>query len=433
LLTSWENFFTRRMYHRIQDCWNRPITGPPGAHINILQRESDDHVSFRTKNDAPPKRCLNLGSYNYLGFADDWKASCSDEVFEALDKYSAGSCSTRSDIGTHTMHQRLEQRMADFIGKESCFVFNMGYGTNTGAIPSIAGKGCLIVSDSLNHTSIVNGARSSGAKIKVFKHNDHKNLNEILREAIADGQPRTHRPWKKILVMIEGIYSMEGEICNLPAILEVAKRNKCYLYVDEAHSIGALGKTGRGVCEHWGVDPAEIDILMGTFTKSFGGMGGYICATKEIVEALKQQSSGNYTSHAMSPIMCQQIITAIDVIDGKDGTNTGQQKLAQIYDNSNYFRLKLKEMGCEVFGDTGSPVVPLMLYNPAKIAAFSRECYKRGLAVVVVGFPATPLVLSRARFCISAAHTREDLDDALEKIEEVAKLLKVRYRFSTFG
>ena len=181
------------------------------------------------------------------------------------------------------------------------------------------------------------------------------------------------------------------------------------------------------------MDPKDIDVLMGTFTKSFGGMGGYIAGSKDLVDSLKQMSLGSSISNAMSPVIVQQVITAFKIIQGKDGTNIGKEKLRLVKENSDYFRAKLKEMGCEVFGDEGSPVVPLMLYHPAKIAAFSRECLEEGLAVVVVGFPATPLVLSRARFCISAGHTRKDLDDAIEKIRKIATRMKLRYRKSPFG
>merc|ERR1711871_1125761 len=272
-----------------------------------------------------------------------------------------------------------------------------------------------------------------GAKISVFLHNDVKHLESTLRRAIVDGQPGTGRAWRKVLVMVEGIYSMEGEICNLKGVAKVTKKYGAYLYVDEAHSIGALGDTGRGVCEYCGVVPADVDIMMGTFTKSFGAMGGYIAGSPEFVEHLRAESNGSLYSNAMSPTVCQQIITALNVISGADGTDLGQRKLRAIRDNSNYFRQGLLDLGLEVFGDWNSPIMPIMLYNPAKIAAFSRECFKRGLAVVVVGFPATSGVLSRVRFCISAGHSREDLLDAVKKINEVSQLLCIKYEKSFIG
>jgi serine palmitoyltransferase len=172
-----------------------------------------------------------------------------------------------AQFGTTVLHETLENEIADFIGKEAAIVYAMGYGTNTSTIATLVGKGGLIISDALNHTSIVNGSRNSQAMIRVFKNNDMTNLEAVLREAIIFGQPKTRRPWTKIMVMVEGIYSMEGIICNLKGVVDLCKKYKAYLYVDEAHSIGALGRTGRGVCEHCGVNPADVDILMGTFSK----------------------------------------------------------------------------------------------------------------------------------------------------------------------
>jgi serine palmitoyltransferase len=432
LLKSWESFYTRRLYHRIQDCWNRPICSSPGATIDVMERVSKDN-NCTLVTSGKSTRCVNVGSYNYLGYADDWKETCATDVFECLESWPASMCSARMDFGTTSLLEELEETVARYIGKEAALVTPMGYNTNVVTLRALMGEGTLIVSDNLNHTSLVNGARGSSAQIRVFRSNDIPHLEEVLQEAIVKGQPRHHRPWKKIMVVVEGIYSMEGAICKLKEIVEVVKRFKCYIYVDEAHSIGALGQTGRGVCEYAGVDPKDIDILMGTFTKSFSGMGGYICADKKIIEYLRATSEGILYHNAMSPIVTQQVISAFKVIMGEDGTDIGQRKINSLRENSNYFRDKLMAMGLHVYGDHDSPIIPVMIYMPCKIAAFSRECLKRGLAVVVVGFPATPLVLSRARFCISAGHTRADLDKALVIVEEVVDLMMMKYGNSPIG
>jgi serine palmitoyltransferase len=280
----------------------------------------------------------------------------------------------------------------------------------------------------LNHTSIVVGARYSGAKIKVFKHGDMKSLESTIRQSIIEGQPKSHRPWTKIVILVEGIYSMEGDMCPLPQIVALKKKYNCYLYVDEAHSIGALGPQGRGICNQLGVNPADIDVLMGTFTKSFGAVGGYVAGSRELIDYLKRCCAGSMYSNSISPPAVQQIISALTIILGEDGTDLGKRKIAQLKDNSNYFRKRLIEMGLHVIGQSDSPIVPVMIFHPTKIAAFSRECFKLGLATVVVGYPATPLLLSRARFCISAGHTREDLDFALEQIQKVAARVHLRYK-----
>lgn len=217
---------------------------------------TDSNVTFTLSGNTIP--CINVGSYNYLGFADDWNVSCRREVMPAVDQWPLSMCSSKLDFGNNRAHEELEELVARFVGKEAAAVFAMGYDTNASTIPALMGPGALIVSDSLNHTSIVNGARAAPANIRVFRHNDAAHLEEVLREAIVNGQPKHHRPWKKILVMVEGIYSMEGDVCNLPDIVKVCKKYKAYIFVDEAHSIGALGKTGRGVCEHTGVNPADI-------------------------------------------------------------------------------------------------------------------------------------------------------------------------------
>jgi serine palmitoyltransferase len=174
-------------------------------------------------------------------------------------------------------------------------------------------RGDLIMSDELNHTSIVNGARASGAAIRIFNHNDSAHLEEVLREAIVMGRPRTRRPWNKILVIVEGIYSMEGEYCDLGNIVRVCKKYGAYVYLDEAHSIGAMGPTGRGISEYCGVDTADIDIMMGTFTKSFGGMGGYIAASKDTIAFLRRRCAGSSYHNSLSPVVCQQVISSFKV------------------------------------------------------------------------------------------------------------------------
>ncbi|CAM9452175.1 unnamed protein product [Heterosigma akashiwo] len=433
LLRPLENFYTRRLYHRISDCWNRPVGSAPGAVIDVLERCRDPRALGGMQLTGGRRRAINLGSYNYLGFGDDWNGTCADQVLPALARYPAGVSAARADLGTAAAHRELERTVARFVGKEDAVVFNMGYGTNAATVPALVGPGCLIVSDALNHTSIVAGCRASGAKIRTFPHNDAEALGEVLREAIALGQPRTRRPWKKVLVMVEGIYSMEGEICDLKGIVEVCKRYKAYLYLDEAHSIGALGATGRGACEYCGVDPADVHVMMGTFTKSFSGMGGYIAGDRALVNHLRTRCAGPLHQNALSPVVAQQILTAVRIIMGEDGTDLGRRKLDALRENCNRVRAALVRMGLHVYGNYDSPVVPVMLYNPAKIAAFSRELLRRGVAAVVVGFPATSVVLSRSRVCVSAGHTKEDLDHALQQIEEVAKLIKIRYALSPFG
>ncbi|XP_002734812.1 serine palmitoyltransferase 2-like [Saccoglossus kowalevskii] len=425
LYSDFESFYTRNLYRRIRDCWNRPICSTPGGWFDIMERTSSDY-NWHLDVTGKSSRCINLGSYNYLGFAED-SGTCAEASQETLIKYGAGVCSTRQELGNLDIHIELEKLVAQFLGLESAMVFGMGFATNALNIPALLGKGCLILSDELNHASLVLGCRLSGASIKTFKHNDMKSLENVLRNSIIDGEPGTYRPWKKILIIVEGIYSMEGSIANLPELVRLKKKYNAYLYLDEAHSIGALGPNGRGVVDYYGMDPRDVDIMMGTFTKSFGAAGGYIAGTKELIAHLKFHSHSSVYAISMSPPVAQQIISSMQCIMGLDGTNTGRHRLRQLAWNTRYFRRRLHEMGFLIYGSDDSPVVPLMLYMPAKIGAFGRECLKRNLGVVVVGFPATTIIESRARFCLSAAHTKEMLDQALEMIEEAGTVLHLRY------
>ena len=221
------------------------------------------------------------------------------------------------------------------------------------------------------------------------------------------------------MVIVEGLYSMEGSVCNLPGIVALKDKYKFYLYVDEAHSIGALGKSGRGVCDYWGISPDKVDILMGTFTKSFGAAGGYVAGSKELIAHLRFRSYSAVYGESMAPLVCQQVLSALTIIMGEDGTNDGQKRIQQLCDNSNYFRSKLKDLGFVIYGDQGSPIVPLLVYHPGKVASLSRQLQKKGITVVVVGYPATPLAYARVRFCLSASHTRADLDFVLKELSQL--------------
>lgn len=424
LNSDFDNFYVRRLQMRINDCFARPVTGVPGRYINLLDRRSEDHNQTYQLTGTITET-LNISSYNYLGFAQS-EGPCADAVETSIRKHGITVASNRADAGTSDLHLEVEDLIAKFIGKDSAMVFSMGFGTNASFFPAIAGKGCLIISDELNHSSIRFGLRLSGAMVTIFKHNDMRDLEKRLREAISQGQPRTHRPWRRILVAVEGLYSMEGTMCNLPMLTKLRKRYKFHLFVDEAHSVGALGPRGRGVCDYFGISPSEVDVLMGTLTKSFGANGGYIAADKAIIDKLRTLNAGVIFGESPTPPVLTQIAVALRCINGEIASGQGEERLQRLAFNSRYLRLGLKRLGFIITGHDDSPIIPLMLYNPAKIPAFSREMLRRKISVVVVGYPATPLVGSRARFCISAAHTKDDLDRVLEACNEVGEVLQIR-------
>ncbi|XP_052351705.1 serine palmitoyltransferase 3 isoform X1 [Oncorhynchus keta] len=426
LYQDFENFYTRNLYMRVRDNWNRPICSLPGPVFDVMERVSPDYnwtfsLTGKTIDDV-----INMGSYNYLGFAEN-NGDFLKTVADRTQQYGLGVCSTRQEMGNLAIHEELEQLVATFLGVESSMIFGMGFATNSMNIPALVGKGCLILSDELNHTSLILGARLSGATIWVFKHNNMQSLERLLREAVCSGQPRTHRPWRKVLIMVEGIYSMEGSVVRLPDIVALKKKYKAYLYLDEAHSIGAVGPTGRGVTELFGLDPSDIDVMMGTFTKSFGAAGGYMAGKRELVDYLRSHSHSAVYASAMSPPVTEQILRAMKCIMGLDGTTVGQARVHQLAENTRYFRSRLQEMGFIIYGNDDSPVVPILLYMPGKVVAFSRAMLKRKIGVVVVGFPATPITEARARFCLSAAHTKAMLDQVLFDLNELGDDLCLKF------
>ncbi|XP_012866086.1 PREDICTED: serine palmitoyltransferase 3 [Dipodomys ordii] len=423
LYQDFENFFTRNLYMRIRDSWNRPICSEPGPYFDIMERVSDDYNWTFRFTGRILKNVINMGSYNFLGLT----ASYIEQVKDVLDTYGAGVGSTRLEMGTLDKHKELEALVTKFLNVEAAMVFGMGFATNATNIPALVGKGCLILSDELNHSSMIMGSRISGATIRCFKHDNLESLEKNLRDAIIYGQPRTGRAWKKILILVEGIYSMEGTIVNLPGIVALKKKYKAYLYVDEAHSIGTVGSSGRGVREYYGLAPDDVDVYMGTFSKSFGAVGGYIAGKKEIVDYLRIHSHSSTYATSMSPPVAEQVIQSMKFIMGLDGSTEGLQRLRNLHRNIKYFRGKLKEMGFITYGNDHSPVIPVLLYMPSKIAAFARLMLKKNIGVVVVGFPATPMAEARARFCLSALHTREVLDEVLEAVDELGDLLNVKY------
>uniref|UniRef100_A0A1B0CL42 serine C-palmitoyltransferase n=2 Tax=Lutzomyia longipalpis TaxID=7200 RepID=A0A1B0CL42_LUTLO len=382
----------------------------------------DDAIVFT----GTETKCLNLGSYNYLGFAQE-VGPCAEEVESTIKEYGLASCSPRLELGNTPLQNELEALTAEFLNVDDAIVFGMGFATNSLNLPTLLSPGCLCVSDEKNHASIILGLRLSGAKTVVFKHNNMRDLERVLETNIINGQPGSGAPWKKILIVVEGIYSMEGSIVKLPEIIALKKKYKAYLYLDEAHSIGASGPHGRGIVDYFGINPREVDILMGTFTKSFGSAGGYIAGDKRLINFLRCNSHAHCYASSMAPPVTQQILTSMKIIMGKDGSNEGAKRIDQLARNTRYFRRRLAQMGVITFGHEDSPVVPMLVYLFSKLGAVVRTLTTKHIAVVGVGFPATPLMEGRIRFCLSAAHTKEQLDYALAQINEISDTMGLKY------
>ncbi|KAF9556844.1 PLP-dependent transferase [Agrocybe pediades] len=471
LNSDFDSFYTRRLKTRMDECFSQPVTGVAGRTILLLDRMSPDfnHTQLLTGGKT---RALNISSYNYLGFAQG-RGGCADMVEESIKRYGISSLGSRLEGGSTDLHTISEALVAKFVGMEDALISSMGFATNSTIIPALVGKGCLVISDEFNHASIRFGTRISGAHVRMFKHNDMESLESLLKEVISQGQPKTHRPWKKILVIVEGLYSMEGTLVNLPVVVELKKKYKFYLYVDEAHSIGALGPHGRGVADYFAIDPKSIDILMGTFTKSFGAAGGYIAGSKTIIDRLRVHGHTGPYAEAMTPPVLTQVVASMASIMGiKFPTEApsssrltsathmieeeyhhpgpipasalpswinlppalasgseGSSRLRRLAFNSRYLHNGLIKLGFITYGHPSSPIVPLLLFNPGKMNMFHRLMKDRQtpIIVVVVAYPATPLVTSRVRFCVSAAHTKEDVDTVLKACDEIGDVLDLKH------
>ncbi|KAF9078340.1 pyridoxal phosphate-dependent transferase [Rhodocollybia butyracea] len=466
----------------MNECFSQPVTGVAGRTIQLLDRYSTDYnhtqiiLGSRT-------RALNISSYNYLGFAQS-HGGCADAVEEGLKRYGISTCGSRLEGGSSELHTVTESLVAKFVGQEAAVISSMGFATNSTFIPALVSKGCLVISDELNHASIRVGVRNSGAHVRMFKHNDMHNLEALLREVISQGQPKSHRPWKKILVILEGMYSMEGTMCDLPGVLKLKDKYKFNLMVDEAHSIGAIGSHGRGVCDYFGADPTKVDVLMGTFTKSFGASGGYISGSKTLIDRLRIRGYSGAYAESISPVVLTQIIASMASIMGVESVplavssgasklalasassssspphhqqqehyhhpgpisqralptwlslppslasgSEGQMRLRRLSFNSYYLHRGLEKLGFISTGHPSSPIATLLIFNPGKLIMFHRlmKDRKTPIVTVVVGYPATPLISSRVRFCVSASHTKEDIDEVLRACDEVGDVLDLKH------
>ncbi|XP_048480293.1 serine palmitoyltransferase 2 [Plutella xylostella] len=415
LYNPFEQFFSRYVYRRVRHCFNRPITSAPAAEVTVKEWTTSDY-NWSFQFTGKERRCVNLGSYNYLGFASG-TGECAEAAAAATRRHGLSLCSPRAELGQCELHVDLERTTAEFFGVESAIVFGMGFATNSLALPGLLGEGDLVLSDENNHASLILGLRLSRVKVRVFKHNDMRHLERLARRAVAEGK------WKKIVIVVEGIYSMEGSIVPLPAIMALKKKYNLYLYLDEAHSIGAMGPRGRGVTDYWGVDARDVDILMGTFTKSFGAAGGYIAGSHRLTSWLRAHGHAHGYAHSMAPAVAAQILTSMRALD----TPPGRARVATLRDNTRHFRQRLRSMGILTFGHDDSPVVPMLVYTFSKMVCTVERLTERSLATVGVGFPATPLNKARIRFCLSAAHTRAQLDQCLDAIDDIADELGLRY------
>ena len=349
-------------------------------------------------------KIVMIGSNNYLGLTSNPEVI--EAGVEALKKYGSGNSGSRFLNGTLDIHFKLEEEIARFMKKEACITMSTGFQTNLGIISAIAGRNDVILSDKENHASIYDGIRLSFAKMIRYEHNNMEDLEEKLKAVPED---------KGILIITDSVFSMTGEICNLPKLVELKKKYGARLMLDEAHGIGVLGKHGRGAGEHFGLED-EVDLIMGTFSKSFASLGGFLVGDKEVVEYVQHNSRPFIFSASITPASVACARKSLELID------KNPQMVQNLRDISNYMRSKLKEKGVKII-EAETPIIPIFVYEDEKAFMACKMLLERGVYVNPVVSPATPPGQALLRTSYMATHTKEQMDYASEQIAIVLKEL----------
>jgi glycine C-acetyltransferase len=353
------------------------------------------------------KKVLNFCSNNYLGLANHPKIVEAARVATAT--YGVGPGAVRSIAGTMDLHIELEKRLAAFKGVEAAITFQSGFNANLATIPALVGKEDVIFSDRLNHASIIDGCRLSGAKIIAYEHNNAESLEEAIKENLSK--------YRRALIVTDGVFSMDGDIAPLPALYEVARKRDLLLMVDDAHGEGVLGKGGRGIVDHFGLH-GKVDIEVGTMSKAFGVMGGVVAGDKVIVEWLRQRGRPFLFSSAVTVPDVAACLAAVDLLE------ESTELVDRLWDNGRYFKAEMSKLGFDT-GASETPITPVMLGEAPLAQQFSRELYEEGVFGTAIGYPTVPQGKARIRVMISAAHDRDDLGKGLDAFAKVGKKLGV--------
>ncbi|MFC4713153.1 glycine C-acetyltransferase [Planococcus dechangensis] len=368
-----------------------PVEGPNGAIIKIAGND-----------------LINLSSNNYLGLATD--EDLKKVAIDAIEKYGVGAGAVRTINGTLDLHVKLEEKLAEFKGTEAAISFQSGFNCNMAAISAVMDKNDAILSDQLNHASIIDGCRLSKAKIIAFKHSDMEDLRAKAKEATESGQ------YNKVMVITDGVFSMDGDIAKLPEIVEIAKEFDLITYVDDAHGSGVTGK-GKGTVKHFGLEK-EVDMQMGTLSKAVGVVGGYVAGKKNLIDWLRVRSRPFLFSTAVTPADVAATIAAVQKII--DSTELHDK----LWDNGDYLKKGLKELGFDI-GDSATPITPCIIGDEKLTQQFSKRLFEEGVYAKSIVFPTVPRGTGRVRNMPTAAHTKAMLDEAIEIYAKVGKELNV--------
>ena len=395
--------------------------GAMATKQNPLQYVTDMLNEMRAKGVAPKLRVLegeqkavcvfdgreviNLASNNYLGLTSDKKLRKAS--IEAVRNYGVGAGAVRTIAGTMKLHMELEEQIARFKNVEACVVFQSGFTANAGTVSAVLGKEDLIVSDELNHASIIDGARLSRATIKVFKHKDIQDCERILQE-------HANFPGKK-LIITDGVFSMDGDIAPLPLLCDLAEKYGCIMMVDDAHASGVLGRGGRGTIDHLECH-GRVQIQVGTLSKAIGSMGGYVCGSRDLIDFLYLRARPFLFSTSHPPATAAACRAAFALLDSPEG----EKLVKRLWTNTKFFKKELKKRGFQ-FQTSETPIVPIHVGDAAKAFEFSRKLFEAGVFAPAVGYPTVAEGKARLRAIVTAAHKREQLLKAAEVLSEVGK------------
>jgi glycine C-acetyltransferase len=380
-----ENLQSAGLYNRI-----RTIGSPQGAWLVV-----------------DGKKVLNFCSNNYLGLANH--PALVEAAKKSIDEMGVGPGAVRTIAGTMSLHVELEKRLAQFKGVEAVITFQSGFTANLATIPVLVGKEDVIFSDKLNHASIIDGCRLSGAKVIAYEHNDVKSLEGQIKANLSQ--------FRRALIVTDGVFSMDGDIAPLSDIYEVAKKYDILLMVDDAHGEGVLGKGGRGIVDHFGLH-GKVDVEVGTLSKAFGVVGGIVAGKAVIIDWLRQRGRPFLFSSAVTVPDAAACLAAVDLLE--DST----QLVDKLWENAKYFKAEMKTLGFNT-GVTETPITPVMLGEAPLAQQFSRELFDAGVFAMALGFPTVPQGKARIRVMISASHAKDDLDKGLEAFKSVGMKLGV--------
>ena len=396
----------------------RPQLAHLGAQLDEL-RARGTYLKLRVLDDGQGSLChydgrevINLASNNYLGLCDHPKLL--EAAIAATEKFGVGSGAVRTIAGTMRIHIELEEKIARFKGVEACVVFQSGFTANAGTVSSILGKEDFILSDELNHASIIDGARLSRAKVKVFRHKDVAHAEELLKEV-------QNEPGRK-LVITDGVFSMDGDIGPVKELCDLCDKYGAIMMVDDAHASGVLGRNGRGSVDHFGCTD-RVDVQVGTLSKAIGSLGGYVCGSRDLIDYLYHRARPFLFSTSHPPSVAASCIAAFDILESEP------ERIERLWSNTKYFQEQLAGAGFDIGGKSTpkseTPITPIIVGDGRKTMEFSRALFEQGLMATGIAFPTVPEGKARIRCIMTSEHTKAQIDAALEILTSTAKRIEI--------